>query len=479
MLTMKTTRSAFILCFSAIFSTLLIVSCQTPSNKAHITASISHCKDSVVLLNFIDSTNTISLGADGSFETEITLNKPLWLEIHLGSKVLSLYLQPGSDIKLDLDAEDLTGKARISGNDSEINEYLLKQNMEFENHVCNKTSYIYESEISDYLTSLADLTKKLQINYDAFVKQYGEKHRHFCDNEKLRLQFMLAGTKLGYSSFIDYSDQLSEQEKTGFYQFMKDIDLNKPENGELHEFRSFASLYVDWKANSESAQQKSQLSNEAQYMKFVFEVIQTEFSDKKTIEYLYYTKLYDFMLYMGPNDLEMNYEEFLSLSNNEQHKKAIKAIYDKWMQLAPGLPAPSFTCTDRDGKTHDLREFAGKLIVVDVWASWCGPCMREIPYIEKLKKEYRNKPVAFVAISVDDSYESWIAEVENSKLTGNQWFAKGWNNALCDAYNINSIPRFMLIDHKGNIVNTNAPKPSGDLKQLIDSWLNDNKDLTL
>ncbi len=107
---------------------------------------------------------------------------------------------------------------------------------------------------------------------------------------------------------------------------------------------------------------------------------------------------------------------------------------------------------------------------VDVWATWCGPCKREIPSLKKVEAQYHGKNIAFVSISVDDArrsgtlekaHESWKKMVAEKELGGIQLFSdKAWQSDFVRGYKINGIPRFILIDPDGNIVTADAPRPS-------------------
>jgi len=150
--------------------------------------------------------------------------------------------------------------------------------------------------------------------------------------------------------------------------------------------------------------------------------------------------------------------------------------------LGKGQPSPSFVNYENyKGGTTSLSDLKGKYVYVDVWATWCGPCKREIPNLAKIEKEYHNKNIEFVSISVDDARrnngswdnakDKWKKMVKNKKMGGIQLFAtKGFRSDFIRGYSINSIPRFILIDPQGNIVNSNAPRPSNpSLKTLLNS----------
>ena len=146
------------------------------------------------------------------------------------------------------------------------------------------------------------------------------------------------------------------------------------------------------------------------------------------------------------------------------------------MKLSPSLagkPAMDFTYPDMNGKEISLSDFKGKVVVVDVWATWCGPCKRELPFLKKLEEEMHGKEVVFIAVSLDEAKDKqkWIDFVMREALKGVQLHASGWSQIAKD-YEIKGIPRFMLIDRKGNIVSENAPRPSDPrLKEMIEAEL--------
>ncbi|TBN06591.1 TlpA family protein disulfide reductase [Hyunsoonleella flava] len=145
--------------------------------------------------------------------------------------------------------------------------------------------------------------------------------------------------------------------------------------------------------------------------------------------------------------------------------------------LPKGSPSPSFTNYEnyKGGKTS-LSDLKGKYVYIDIWATWCGPCKAEIPSLKKLEKEYHDKNIQFVSLSVDDgrgyrgktkeessklAKEGWKNMIAEKELGGIQIIApKGWQSQFIQEYKINGIPRFILLDPNGSIVSPDAPRPS-------------------
>jgi thiol-disulfide isomerase/thioredoxin len=157
--------------------------------------------------------------------------------------------------------------------------------------------------------------------------------------------------------------------------------------------------------------------------------------------------------------------------------KFLAGRYDKMSKMAKlkGTPSPKFiNYENHKGGTTSLDDLKGKYVYVDVWATWCGPCKREIPFLKEVEKEFHGKKIEFVSISIDKkgAYEAWRNMVTEKELSGIQLFA-GDDLQFMDDYGIEGIPRFILIDDKGNIVNSDAPRPSNPkLKEVLNGLLN-------
>jgi len=154
----------------------------------------------------------------------------------------------------------------------------------------------------------------------------------------------------------------------------------------------------------------------------------------------------------------------------------LEGRYDKVAKIAKlkGTPSPKFSNYENyKGGTTSLDDLKGKFVYVDVWATWCGPCKREIPYLKEVEKEFHDKNIAFVSISIDkkEAHGAWKKMVAEKELGGVQLFADNdWNSQFVRDYEIEGIPRFILIDDKGNIFNADAPRPSSpDLRELLNS----------
>lgn len=136
-----------------------------------------------------------------------------------------------------------------------------------------------------------------------------------------------------------------------------------------------------------------------------------------------------------------------------------KAAQEVKQGLKAGDQTPNFKYKDINGKEVSLSDFAGKYVYLDVWASWCGPCKGEIPYMKEVEKKMHGKNIVFVSLSVDKDIEAWKKMVAEKEMAGVQ-LHNGGDRSLLDAFVIPGIPRFILIGPDAKVVDPNMIRPS-------------------
>jgi thiol-disulfide isomerase/thioredoxin len=158
----------------------------------------------------------------------------------------------------------------------------------------------------------------------------------------------------------------------------------------------------------------------------------------------------------------------------EDHKEYVMSRRAALAALPqPGEAAIDFTYPDKDGGDVSLSDFVGSVVYIDVWATWCGPCRAEMPFLHELESEYSDKNVTFIGVSLDEekNRQAWLDMMVDKDMKGVQLFADGWSQITKD-YAINGIPRFMLFDTEGNVASLDASRPSSDdIRPALDALL--------
>jgi thiol-disulfide isomerase/thioredoxin len=158
--------------------------------------------------------------------------------------------------------------------------------------------------------------------------------------------------------------------------------------------------------------------------------------------------------------------QYITQFSDKNYQRKMNHLNKIAESLGKGKPAPLFEATSIDGKRIALTDLQGKFVLIDVWATWCGPCKQQSPYFEKFALKYKKENIQFVALSTDENIQKWYIEAKSKSKSVLQLHANDLNLFGKD-YNVVSIPRFILIDPNGNFVNANLPFPSDNSFEIL------------
>ncbi len=170
----------------------------------------------------------------------------------------------------------------------------------------------------------------------------------------------------------------------------------------------------------------------------------------------------DFSIYEAiMNQLMIGFPQSPSVqfANNQFQQVKVKKEASEF--LASGKTVPNFSQTDKDGKEISIESLRGKVVLIDFWASWCGPCRKENPNVVKLYEQYKDKGFTVLSVSLDSDKAKWLAAIEKDKLIWPYHVSdlKGWSNAVAQQFKVQSIPFTLLIDAEGKIIDANLRGP--------------------
>ena len=164
-----------------------------------------------------------------------------------------------------------------------------------------------------------------------------------------------------------------------------------------------------------------------------------------------------------------------NVADSEQKEK-VMALYDMYATIMPGVQAPNVTFKDADGKRYTIGDFKDKVIVMDIWATWCSSCLKNMPKFMELIKEFENRDdVVFFTVSTDsdDLKDKWLAAIKKHKMEGmlNLTPDRSATEQFEEKYFVSAVPRYIVIDKQGKIVSAFAPKPGEELKDIINKLI--------
>jgi peroxiredoxin len=145
--------------------------------------------------------------------------------------------------------------------------------------------------------------------------------------------------------------------------------------------------------------------------------------------------------------------KFAPAIDKTEYVVQLKSLVQEQQKTAIGVVAPDFTMNDTEGKPIQLSSLRGKVVLVDFWAAWCGPCRQENPNVVKLYQQYHSKGFEILGVSLDRTKEDWLKAIKADNLT---WIhvsdLQYWQNAAARLYGVNAIPQSFLLDKDGKII---------------------------
>lgn len=363
----------------------------------------------------------------------------------LGGQNLRTYLEPGDVVTINGDAETFNAEGSFTDKKQQtVAAYFQAKSKIMEEHLTIRS--LYDMEPDSFLIALQAGEEKLQANLAAITLP-----KAITDRELEAFGFRTK--RLNYLYPI-YTEKEKATLPEGLKNPLAGIDLTDENKFKTNE--AYASL-VDTKFSMDLNQDTT-----GEYEEVFMEKISALPAGNIRNALLYNTMRY----MVGPNDKLDGYMDFFKEHSSDKVALAdMEEQYEAYQGLMKGNPSPSFDYENHKGGKTKLEELRGKYVYVDVWATWCGPCIGELPSLKAKEEKYHDANVEFVSISIDEveDNEKWKEMVKNRELSGIQLMAdNAWQSSFPKDYKINGIPRFILIDPAGNIVSADAPRPSSD-----------------
>jgi len=378
-------------------------------------------------------------------------------------RMIYLYLSPGDSVYFTVDRDNIEKSLKFTGTGAENNLFINREEWTFNNYKSKYLNNYYnitylqadaykitKSELHSVKKSFLDDFKSQNRLSEHLVKVYQNQY----DQELTRALIYYPAGHAGFNNdkypelpddYYDFMDQVSLPENVddlgpGAYYFLntylrKKHDLSAADNTKIAGFYEYV--------NQELPERLS----------YVFKAYALDRDFKKEI--------YDLFAESCP------YPEIADL---------VKRKYQHLEGMLEGSPGPDFILSDIDNKLVELEDLKGNYVYIDFWATWCKPCIKEIPSLELLQEEFQKDPIKFVSISIDKASDTlkWKNFVLENDMKGIQLWADSEHHEMFSrSLNIKSIPRFVMLDQEGRIIDAQAPRPSDpETRTILNNLVN-------
>ena len=402
----------------------------------------------------------VSLDGENAFEANLPMEEAGFVYLRIPPRTITLYLEPGADVHLVLDAADAEAKPSISGEKALESNFLLGFYHDVEKNygrmtVLNQTADKGPQEFVQYLEDIhAEKTQYLEEHPD-----YGKLDLDFVSLLRANMLYEKYTYKMQYHIAAAHFREDGEAPPLpgDYYAFLDDPGLFNDKYLNSSSYVGFLNTYRQHYIAQKVDEGKIEDSMLARY-----EAARDIFSGK-TRDVAMASSLVSMLNFGDFEEARETYEDFLAHVSSEKYQQVVDGIYDKAMELAPGKPAPDFTLTEINGEEVSLSDFRGKVVYLDFWASWCGPCMREVPYAKELKQRMEGQDdLVFFYVSVDTDENAWRKAVSDHEIQGVHVNVPGFDHEVPEQYNLRGVPTFYLIGRDGNIADNRPPRPSHD-----------------
>ncbi len=451
---------------------LALWSCNKPIEEhivtTKLTGVITNPKSNIVKLtnNEFDLIDTLS--DEGSFVIELIIDKPTYLTFHHGTEIAYIYLNSGDSLNLSLDTNKFDESLTFSGDVKNENQYLVAKVLSRDGEL--STHNLYSLDEQDFLLTIDSMQTKYDKLLAKMVKPSDDSV--FFSTEKIKNSLDNTLKKANYENnhgyvTTDTTFKLSEN----YYAFFDELDRNDESMLQIPLYLYVLEAYVNHKFDSYHFDYENEPLSKA--FNGQIEIVENDFTNVK-IKLPLMSSITD--QYISSIDSESAVNILNKIKTIDIEKKYITDLEEKWSLLkkvAVGQPAPNLKFVNTSGDTISIVDLKGKMVYIDVWATWCGPCLAELPSLEKLQEELKGEDITFMSVSIDDTMDPWKKMVEKKKMKGTQVFDDGaWKADIITSFVINGIPRFILLDKNGIILDNDAPRPSGNIKEIILKNLN-------
>lgn len=424
-----------------------LAACAGNSGEYVLTGKIENCTSSYGIIGLAERGlgDTVHIAGDGTFTYRKQLDKPQTSFLVLMDQQFFAQLLMINGTTTHLTADPVTCKLQFDGDLKEAYAFYERTQQSL-NTKDDPAVYASFGTLCGTLTAFRDSVARE-------VKTLP--NRDFQTLQLREVDDMIEAYCIRYFDYLQANGQAPDSDPE-YNRYMESLDLNNPDY--LHD--RYTGYYFNWKRKCLPAGEKDVWLRTLQ-------IVPQKITDPKVRDGAVMSILVDYFNEGADLRIDEVCTAATAIVQDSSGRAWIARNGNALKKAVPGAEAPDCEWTDAEGNVSRFSDLRGKVVYLDVWATWCGPCCEEIPYMEKLAARFRNDPrIEIVSISVDSHRKDWLEKLREDKPEWKQFLYKDF----CDLYGIAGIPRFILIDAAGKIITANAPRPSDP--EII-SWLDE------
>ena len=400
----------------------------------------------------------VPLAEKGGLAVELPFTEAQMASVNLDEEV-KLFLEPGDQLHIDADLLDLPQSLRFSGQGAANNQFLAALRSRFPDYL----SIDYKDLA---VAAHRQMIDQRRLEMTRFLDEgcaQGGLTPAFVDYYRAEITYEWAKLVVSYPTNYMFANGKRDEGipavPAGYYDVLDQVELvDEAAIGTTH-YRRFLERNFQrhfFRLWEERWNQSNIEQMPAEEPKAFAETYSNYNQAKQT---LHGKVLYFFLAGEIIDDFqqgrfdqgEQRLAEFLQDNPYPEYTEAVEEVMRETAQLKPGQPAPDFTLDDLQGQSVSLSDFKGQAVFLDFWASWCGPCIWAVPFLEKIKQQTRDQKVVFLNISLDPADE-WHPAVAEHGLTGVHVHAPGgWQAAVAQLYQVRGIPSYFLVGPDGRM----------------------------
>lgn len=434
--------------FLLLLAMMSAFACGKSSDEIEIVFEVSNPVSMSAAVAYHFNVEEVQLDATGHGTCIISGVDKTFANIFYGMERKLVYLEKGDKARITFDGNDFNGTFRFEGDKAPAVEYL---------NTVALTEFSQEKfalPFDEFSAMLSDMENEAQKLLDARdLKGTGQ----FREMERARIRYSYASPLITYpvghgfvvpeSSFVP-SD--------GYYDAIRKHFVEDETYAEVDQYREFmveAAHILDERNRTVTGY----------YPRIVAEMryLADNCSNPKVREILIHHLAAPYVDIYGVDDVQDLVNIHGTYVTDPLLVADFRKKYDKWNKTKPGKPSPDFSAVDIDGKAYSLKDFKGKYVYIDIWATWCRPCQEELPHMKELAAKFEGRNIVFLGLSIDQNKKKWEEKARGGDLCGTQLYL-GLGSDFQTDYMIKGIPRFILLDKDGMIINDNMSRPSSD-----------------